>query len=410
MKDKRILILFMIVLTNQIGAGALLPVLSLYVEGEMGATVIQAMLVVAAFYAAQFVSAPWLGRLSDRWGRRNVLIGSQIGTVLAYVGIYFALPLGTAVEQWQLPIQLSGSLIIMFAMRILDGATGGNISVAQAYASDVSDAENRTQTLGFIGGATGLGYVLGPIFGGALSLIGLLTPFIGAAVITAVTLLLTVLLLDEPSERSTIAPSKSSEKLFANPIRPLTLSITFISIAAFSALQNIFPLYGAQILFNDQSASISPLLMIGLMLTFIGFVIAVSQIWLIKPLAARFGEVKLIMGGNLLLALGAIAILFSTSPFFVLISLAPFGFGYALNITSLQSVMSLTGSVDTQGQLMGWLQSAVSLAYISGLVWVGIAFAQINPQSPFILAAGLFICAFLLSLLLGRAHRAAISA
>ena len=368
----------------------------------MGATTIQAMLVVASFYAAQFIASPWLGKLSDRWGRRPVLIGSQIGTVLAYLAIYFALPLGSAVDQWQLPVALSGSLLIMFSARILDGVTGGNISVAQAYASDVSDHQTRTQVLGFIGGATGLGYVLGPVFGGALSLIGVLAPFAGAMTITTLTLLLTVFLLKEPTERPGTLPVKSSEKLFANRIRPLIISITFISIMAFSALQNIFPLYGVQVIFVDETAIFSPMLMVGLMLTFIGVVIAVSQIQLIKPLAKRFGEPSLVTIGNVAMALGAAAVLFSQSPIFVLISFIPFGFGYALNLTSLQSLISLTGNAHTQGQLMGWLQSAISLAYISGPVWAGLAFSRISPQSPFILATCLFLCAFLLSLQLSR--------
>ncbi len=406
MKDKRILILFLIVLTNQIGAGALLPVLSLYVEEEMGATAIQAMLVVAAFYAAQFISSPWLGKLSDRWGRRPVLIGSQIGTVLAYIAIYFAVPLGTAVDEMQLPIRLSGSLLIMFAARIMDGATGGNISVAQAYASDVSDHQTRTQVLGFIGGATGLGYVLGPVFGGVLSLIGVLTPFAGATVITTLTLLLTVVWLNEPTERLAKPPAISSEKLFGNRIRLLIITITFISLTAFSALQNIFPLYGVQVIFVAETTIFSPMLMAGLMLTFIGMVIAVSQIWLIKPLAKRFGEPNLVIGGNMAMALGATAVLFASTPIFVLLGFIPFGFGYALNLTSLQSLMSLTGNTHVQGQLMGWVQAAVSLAYIGGPVLAGIFFARISPQSPFILATGLFLCAFLLSLLLSSVSSA----
>lgn len=406
MKDKRILTLFLIVLTNQIGAGALLPVLSLYVEGQMGATAVQAMLVVAAFYAAQFISAPWLGRLSDRWGRRPVLVMSQIGTVLAYLGIYFAVPMGTAVDQWRLPLGLSGSLMIMFIARILDGVTGGNISVAQAYASDVSHTETRTQALGFIGGATGLGYVFGPVFGGLLSLVSVLAPFIGAAIITGSTLLLTVLLLDEPAERLTTSPEKSAETLFGNRIRPLIMSITFLSILAFSALQNIFPLYGAHVLFAAAESSSVLMLTVGLMLTFIGLVIAISQIWLIKPLASRFGERILVVMGNLMLALGTTAVLLAPSPLFVLLGFIPFGFGYAISLTSLQSLMTFTGNHQVQGQLMGWLQSALSLAYIGGPVWVGIAFAEINPQAPFFMAAGLFLLAMLLSVWLPTERQA----
>ncbi|MDJ0756750.1 MAG: MFS transporter [Ardenticatenaceae bacterium] len=405
MKDKRILTLFLIVLTNQIGAGALLPVLSLYVEGEMGATAVQAMLVVAAFYAAQFISSPWLGKLSDRWGRRPVLIGSQIGTVFSYIAIYFALPMGTAVDHLQIPTGISGSLLIMFSARILDGLTGGNITVAQAYASDVSDHQNRTQLLGFIGGATGLGYVLGPVFGGVLSLAGILAPFAGATAITIMPLLLTAVVLKEPAKRLKTSPIDTSESMFANRVRLLIIFIAFLTIIAFSALQNIFPLYGVQVLFVDETAAFSPMLLVSLMLTFIGLVIAVTQIWLIKPLARRFGERNLVSGGNVGMALGAAAVLLSPSPIFVLISFMPFGFGYALSLTGLQSLISLTGNAEMQGQLMGMLQAAVSLAYIGGLLWVGPAFAHISPHSPFVVAAVLFLGAFLLSLFLTHCPR-----
>lgn len=396
--NKRILIPFLIVLTNQVGAGSLLPVLSVYVEEEMGATTIETMMVVAAFYIAQFIAAPWLGGLSDRYGRRPVLIVSQVGTVLACIIIYFAIPLGGIVDQSPFSIGLSGSLLIMFAARILDGATGGNISVAQAYVSDVSEPQNRAQALGLIGGATGLGYVLGPVLGGALSLFGFLVPFLGATAITTLTLLLTLAFLQEPTQRLQKSPQPTSEHAFANRTRLLIMSITFVSISAFSALQTIFPLYGVNEIFAAESMPMSPILMVGAMLTFISLVIAVGQIWLIKPLTARLGEPNVVTIGNVGMSIGALIVGLSQSPLAVLIGFIPFGIGYAITLTCLQSLNSLTGGRQMQGQLMGWLQAAISLAYISGPIWAGIVYSRVGPQTPFVLAAGLFGCAFLLCL------------
>lgn len=402
--NKRIFIPFMIVLTNQIGAGSLLPVLSVYVEGKMGASTVETMLVVAAFFIAQFIAAPWLGKLSDRVGRRPVLVVSQIGTVLACIVIYFALPLGKMVDQLPLSLGISGSLIIMFAARILDGATGGNISVAQAYVSDVTEPQDRTQALGLIGGATGLGYVLGPVLGGALSLFGFLVPFLGATVITTLTLILTLIFLKEPNQRLQKSPETTSESFFASRKRLLILGITFVSITAFSALQTLFPLYGVNVLFNTSA---SPVLLVGVLLTFVSMVVAVGQIWLIKPLTARLGEPNTVAVGNVGMAIGALAVAFSQSPLSVLIGFIPFGIGYAISLTCLQSLNSLTGGKDMQGQLMGWMQAAISLAYISGPIWSGVVYTRVSPQTPFIVAAALFGCAFLLCLPLITAKRRA---
>ncbi len=125
-------------------------------------TPLQATLVIAAFYAAQILAAPWLGKLSDRFGRRPILIISQIGTIFAYLMFFFAAQLGAGLERIGLILGLSGGLMVIYLARILDGLTGGNVSVAEAYASDISDERSRTQALGLIGGAIGVGHILGP--------------------------------------------------------------------------------------------------------------------------------------------------------------------------------------------------------------------------------------------------------
>lgn len=143
MDKKRIAVIFLIVLTNAMAATAILPMLPIYVEGQFGATPVQAMLVIAAYYASQFVAAPIPGKLSDRLGRRPVLILSQVGTIGPVLG-------------------LSGGLVIVYLVRLSDGLTDGNVSVAEAYASDISDEKSRAHALGLIGGAGGLGHIVGP--------------------------------------------------------------------------------------------------------------------------------------------------------------------------------------------------------------------------------------------------------
>src|SRR5215470_8436084 len=197
MDKKRIAITFLIVLTNAIGATALLPMIPLYVEKQFGATPLQATLVIALYYAAQFLAGPWLGRLSDRFGRRPVLIVSQIGTIAAYLMIVFAVPVGASLERMGITFGINGGLLVIYLARILDGLTGGNVSVAEAYASDVSDEKSRTQALGLVGGANGLGHILGPAAAVLLTGISLIAPIIAAVILSGVTLLLTIILLDE---------------------------------------------------------------------------------------------------------------------------------------------------------------------------------------------------------------------
>src|SRR5947207_12629750 len=185
--------MFLIVLTNTSGATLMLPMLPLYVEKQFGAGPLQATMVIAAFYVAQFLAAPLLGRLSDRMGRRPVLIVSQIGTIAAYGLIVFAAPLGLLLERSGLNLGISGGLLVIYIARLLDGVTGGNISVAEAYASDISDDKSRTQALGLIGGANGVGHILGPAFAVMLSGISLIAPLRGAAVTSRVPRLWTII-------------------------------------------------------------------------------------------------------------------------------------------------------------------------------------------------------------------------
>src|SRR5579859_2965099 len=190
MDKKRIATLFLIVLMDTAGATALTPLIPVYVLAQFRATPFQAVLLVATFFVAQMLAAPWLGKLSDRFGRRPILLLSQAGTIVSYLLIVFALPLGTLLDRAGLrPGGIAGGLVIIFLARILDGVTGGNISVAQAYASDISTPEQRTRALGLIGGASGLGFILGPALVGLLALLAptlLVAPLLGAALVSVV--------------------------------------------------------------------------------------------------------------------------------------------------------------------------------------------------------------------------------
>ncbi len=373
MDKKRIAIAFLIVLTNTIGATAILPMMPLYVEKQFQATPLQATLAIAIFYAAQFVAAPWLGKLSDRFGRRPVLIISQIGTIVSYLIFIFAAQLGAGLERIGLLLGLGGGLTVIYAARVLDGLTGGNVSVAEAYASDISDDKSRAQALGLIGGAIGIGHILGPAFAVMLSGISLIAPLVGAAVMSALTLLLTIIFLDEAvSHKATanaqIAPFVVS--ILNGPVS-LILSMAFVMSLYVAAVLSTFSLYAERVLFpNDTPEAVVQ--KAGLLIITMGLAVAVTQIFLLGSLVKRFGEQVLVVAGSVLLLASAIGIATAASISAVVIFIAAYGFGYAICWPSLQSILTRFGSKESSGRLLGLFQSAFSLALILAPIGAGL--------------------------------------
>ena len=163
MNNKRLTIIFLIVFVDLLGFSLILPLLPYY-AGTFGADAFVTGLLVASYAVAQLVGAPLLGRWSDRVGRRPVLLVSILGTFIGFLLLGFA-----------------GTLWMLFVSRVIDGLTGGNLTVAQAYITDVTDQKNRAKGLGMIGAAFGLGFIIGPAVGGALSVFGYAVPAFVAA-------------------------------------------------------------------------------------------------------------------------------------------------------------------------------------------------------------------------------------
>lgn len=407
MDRRRIIPIFVIVFTNILGSGVILPILPLVAEGLYGATALQATTLAAVFFAAQFVAAPWLGRLSDRYGRRPILIISQIGTVLSFVMFSLAGPLGQMIDNVNPELSISGGLIILYLARLLDGITGGNITTAQAYITDVSSEETRAQALGTISAAFGMGFIFGPAFGGFLSDINLVAPFIGAAIITSGSVLLTTFMLKEslPPEKRTTTQSRQEETPLRQYLRHQTILliflITFVTTLAFAALQSTFALYAERVVFPDTTSQVVAR-NVGLMLTLIGIVTVITQAALIKPLVRRFGERRLILLGqtSLILAFGGLALL--SNPWIIAVFTIPVAFGQGINQPSLQSLITRFGSAQTHGRLLGLYQSSRSLALILGPIWAGFVFQTLSPRAPFAIAVPLLLIGLALGLFLQR--------
>ncbi len=407
MSKERIATVFLIVLTNTIGATVILPMMPLYVEKQFGATPLQATLVIAMFYVAQIWAAPWLGKLSDRFGRRPILIISQLGTIVAYLMLFFAAQLGAGLEHSGLTLGLSGGLVIIYLARIVDGLTGGNISVAEAYASDISDNKSRTQALGLIGGAVGVGHILGPALAAILSGIGLLAPIIGAAIMSAVTLLLTIVLLKEtlmPEKRSvakSIDSSPSICQLISSRPVALVISTAFAIGLYIAAVMTSFALYAERALYPNQPMEIVAR-NAGVVIVLMGLGVALSQMLLVGQLVRRLGEQVVVILGGALLVVSAIGFGSATSTSTVIIPILAYSLGYSISWPSLQSIMTRFGSKETVGKLLGLFQSTFSLALILAPIVAGLILENIGPRAVFYSGAGLMGLATVLAVVLGH--------
>src|SRR6266446_4475162 len=284
MKRSPLLVIFITVFIDLVGFGIVIPVLPYYAEGtRFGATPREVGLLFASYSVMQLIFAPVLGRLSDKHGRRPILLISLLGTSLGFLILGFA-----------------GTLWMLFLGRIIDGISGGNISTAQAYIADVTTKEDRAKGMGLIGAAFGLGFVFGPAIGGILSRWGINVPFLfagGLAFANAILLYFTLpetVTKDHPARASAATGRGWKELLDALRQTRLAfvLTIYFLSIVAFSMMTTVFSLFMMFRLGYDAWHS-------GWIFAFVGIVSALVQGGLIGKLVRRFGEPTLVIVGSL---------------------------------------------------------------------------------------------------------------
>jgi DHA1 family tetracycline resistance protein-like MFS transporter len=404
---KRLFPILLIIFTNILGGGVIIPILPLYAEGEFGGTILQVTLLSTAFFAAQFLAAPWLGRLSDRVGRRPVLLISQLGTILAFILFIFAGPLGRWLDGMATWLPITGGMTMLYVARILDGITGGNITTAQAYVSDITEQEHRAHGLGLLQGAFGVGFIFGPAFGGVLANYGATVPFIGAAIITSITFLLTFFTLTEslpPESRGGEHESPINRirirSLMKRSVILNVLAVTFFATLAFSALPATFPLYAERVLFSETVSKDQTQLAIGLMLALYGLVSVITQVGFLGRLVKRFGERRVLLLGSISLMLAMFGVGIIATPLLAVVFFLPFAFGQGVIQPNLQALMTRFGVRRAGGQLLGVYQSSRSLALIFGPVWAGFAFEQMGPRSVFFFGSGIMVVATILALLL----------
>jgi MFS transporter, DHA1 family, tetracycline resistance protein len=369
--DRRYLPIFAIVLVNFIGATIVIPVLPLFTQQHFGVPPQVNSLLYASFFIAQFVASPILGRLSDQYGRLPVLLISQLGTALSF------LLMGT-----------TESLVIMFAARILDGITGGNVIVAQAYLTDITTPKERTRALGLTWAAYGIGLTLGSVIGGLVAAaFGERAPFFVGAIMSLITVTMTYFLLDETltpdlrAQRRSAGTNKLAwREVLSNTPLLLMLVIGFLGQLAMMYLQSTFSLYAEAVLFPTYEVK-DVTFWAGVLLALHGIWQFLTQFLLIRRLLERFGERRLLIIGLLLRAVSLFVFVALPFPATVgLLGLVGFAIGSGIMMPSLQSLATTSSREQVSGAVLGVYQSATSLGIITGAVSSGFLFAQ----SPFL--------------------------
>lgn len=374
-------IVFTTVFLDLVGFGIVIPLLPLY-AGRFGAGPVTVAWLLAVYSLMQFLFAPWWGRVSDRVGRRPVLLLGLFASAVCY-----------------LAFGLAASLPVLFAARALGGFAGANLGVAQAYVADVTSPGNRARGMGMVGAALGLGFVFGPAIGGVLSEFGTAAPFLGAAAVTFANALIAVFRLPEslpPERRAARAGGLGlGDRVRAllgaeTPARLRTIYIaSFVVTVAFAVMEGTFSLW-ADARWDLARQGISYLF------AFVGVVGVITQGGIVGRLVPRIGAGRTTVVGIALIAVGLAGM--ALAPTFPLLfpALGILALGYGMASPSLATLISHHGGPGDQGRLLGVNQSLSALGRVLGPVWGGVALAHVGLGAPFLSAAALALAAGLL--------------
>lgn len=377
---KELWLIFLIVFIGLLGFGIVIPTLPFIAE-RFGASNTTIGFLLASYSVFQFIASPVLGRLSDKYGRKPILAISLFGTAIGYLMIAFA-----------------PNLFIVFLSRVIDGITGGNISVAQAYIADITKGKERTKAMGLIGAAFGLGFIFGPLIGGLLSAYyGFAVPYIFAAILAFLNAILIMVILPESEKKSV---QKKVHSLFSlkvwkeifNPVIVLYLALLmFIATWSFSMTQGIFPLYTQNIFSWGEKEN-------GWFFAFIGLATVITQGGIIRILVDKVKEEKLIQAGFFFVATSSLIIFFSHSVSMLFISAAFLALGLGFINTSARAKISLHSSDEEQGIVLGVVEGLSSLARAIGPITGGILIDRMSMTAPFLISSIFLIFGLLLSL------------
>ena len=362
-----LVIIFITVFIDLVGFGIVIPVLPLYAE-HYGASETTIGILLGIFSAMQFIFAPILGKLSDRVGRRPVLLLSLAGTAIGFLimGLAPSLPAGFSV------FGLSGVLCWLFLGRVIDGVSGGNISTAMAYIADVTPRDQRSRGMGLIGAAFGLGFIFGPAIGGLLSQFSLSTPLYFAAALAAANVVALYLFLpeslsaenrDEARKQGSVVSVFQESGSWQLTAVVATYFFATISFALLTAVYALFTSKNEHLRFDATHN--------GYVFAYLGLLGAVIQGGLLGRLVKVFSDKTLVITGTVLMAASMFALPFSDSVMMLLVASTGIAIGNSLVTPTLNGMASKSVNAAWQGRVLGVLQSAASLARVIGPVMGG---------------------------------------
>lgn len=364
MKKSSLLLIFLVIFFDLLAFGIVIPILPYYSK-TFGATAFTLGWLMAVYSIAQFLFAPVWGALSDRFGRRPILLFTILGSSLAM--------LLTANAE---------TLAVLFVARIVAGFFAANISTATAYITDITPPEQRAKGMGIVGAGYGLGFIFGPAIGGVLSVHSYALPILVAAGLALFNFVFAFFFLAEPQHKKSFEKKfqwNAIPAAFSNGATALPIALFFLSTLAFTQLEVVFGLFVLEkFSFGPRDA--------GWLLAGMGIVSAFLQGGMIGRLAKKYGETLLLITGFFFFSLSLMAASYAPTVGFFAISLVGIAIGSGLVNPSLSSLVSKGAPEDKRGLIMGMYQSSGSFARIVGPPAAGLIFDRWNPSSPIFLS------------------------
>lgn len=360
-------ILFGTMLLDMIGFGLVVPLLPFYAEA-FGGSGAEVGLLVAIFALGQLVAAPIWGRLSDRFGRRRLLLISVIGSILAYAALPFA-----------------PSLLWLYAIRLVAGIMTGNMTIVQAYIADITPPAQRSRRMGTLGIAFGVGFIIGPALGGVAGHYGLSVPMFAAAGALLVNLLFITFFLPEPAKHVETPSESTTLQAVFHPELLKLFGAGLLVMMAFAGMQGTFALLTAKEFgFGPQE--------VGWIMAYIGAVVVAARLILGK-LITLLGEHWLLVAGALTISLGLLLVpLAPTWPILLLVTtLLPLGMS-AFN-PSFMGLVSGQAPAAKRGVVMGSANTALGIGQVAGPILAGFLFDAVSPFAAFATGAGIAVLA-----------------
>lgn len=364
------LLMALTVLIDFTGFGIIIPLLPFWAQ-HLGANAVQVGLIMTAYSLAQFLFLPVLGRLSDRFGRRPIILYSLLIEALS-----------SALSA------LVGSFALLLVVRFIGGLGAANIGSAQAVISDTTTPAERAKGMGMIGAAIGLGFVLGPALGGALATLGLAVPFWVAAGIALVNAALVFAFLPETRK---VGAATAKAGLTVRSLLPLTglaasfkspaivrlLAINLLYTLAFTAMEAMFPLFSHATFGWTATQN-------GYLFVYVGVIMVIVQGGLIGRIVKRFGVQTALLAGLALLGGGLLLLPLGVTLPMLLLAIGVLSAGSGAVSSTSSTLGSLAAGAEEQGQTLSALQSFSGLGRIVGPVAAGWIFSVGGPGAPFV--------------------------